>query len=107
MFYEKPGRDALNYCLTEEAAAGLRQGYFFYDALTDLTFAHNDIILNQHDIRETEAMLRDILKDVSLGTHAPFIQLMTHEQYFYADYPDYRPVFLEVALQRCDSYAAI
>lgn len=95
MFYEKTGREALHYHLSPDEAEKLRRGEFVYDAQTGLTFAHNDIILNQHGLGETEAIIENIIQNVERGQHTPFIQLMTHEQYFYEDYAAWQPDFEE------------
>lgn len=95
MFYEKTGREALHYHLSPDEAEKLRRGEFVYDAQTGLTFAHNDIILNQHGLGETEAIIENIIQNVERRQHTPFIQLMTHEQYFYEDYAAWQPDFEE------------
>lgn len=95
MFYEKPGREALHYFLPPAETDKLRRGEFLYDAQTDMIFAHNDIILNQHGMGDIEDFMVDIIEKVKQEIHVPFIQLMTHEQYFYEDYPDYQRDFEE------------
>lgn len=93
MFYDKPGRDALHYYIPCSKWERLRCGEFYMDKETDLRFARNDLILNQHSFSSIMQELQRLDELVEEGQHAPFLQLMTHEQYFYPDYTDYQPDF--------------
>lgn len=91
MFYDLSGKDALHYYLPASKWPSLRSGQFYDDPHTKLRFAHNDLILNQHNIASLTMELEHINSLVGSGKHAGFLQVMTHEQYFYADYVDYQP----------------
>ena len=95
MFYSREGREALHYHLPPSEWNDLRSGSFYLDQRTGMCFAHNDLILNQHSLSSALQQLRELDGLVAKRVHVPFVQLMTHEQYFYPGYQDYQPDFEE------------
>lgn len=87
-FYPIAGRNALNYCLTQEQTKEMEHTSFYYDQNTEILFVRNDAILNKLSLEEIVPVLEK-------RKSQPFIQIMIHEQYFYADYDQYQPDFAE------------
>ncbi len=93
MFYARTYPDSLSYYLPDSRWPLLRQGLIYHDPTIDMSFAHNDLVLNQHENTSIHRFLLHLDSMIAQNTHAPFIQLMIHEQYFYEDYCDYQPDF--------------
>lgn len=87
MFYPIGGRESLSYYLTPDQAAELRRHRIWRDIETDLVFACNSLILNKMACAEIVPTLDQL--------QLSFYHVMTHEQYFYPDYPAYQPDFEE------------
>lgn len=112
MFYDSAGREGLHYYLPPAIWPALRRGEFYLDPQTDLFFAHNDLILNQIPCDEIPSHLARLNGEVMRCARAGFLQLMTHEQYFYPNYFAYQPDFekkLCVALEylRAENYVSV
>ncbi|MFR4351837.1 MAG: hypothetical protein ACLT3H_09250 [Roseburia sp.] len=95
MFYDKAGKEGLHYYLPPSKWDSLRRGTFYTDPETNLLFAHNDIILNQKDRDAVIQTLKGLDTLIVQNEHTHFVQLMTHEQYFYPDYINYQSDFEE------------
>lgn len=92
MFYNKTGRDALKYYLTEKQMLILRERSFYKDSETNMIFARNDMVINQISISNLVPILEATINHQNQDN---FIQIMIHEQYFYSDYKDFQPDFAD------------
>jgi hypothetical protein len=75
------------YYLDETRCALWAETGFLFDGETGLRFRRNDLILNKVSLEAIPSLLEDIQANPKGDG---IIQIMNHEQYFYADYPDYQ-----------------
>lgn len=88
MFFDKDGPEALNYSLDSKASALMREKDILHDKATGIVYVRNHAIIDRFTQLELPVLMQ------SLQTKS-FVQLMTHEQYFYSDYIHYQPDFAD------------
>lgn len=99
-FDETPdGKPFVAYHYPAEFTRHIRLRDFWKDNGLDVIFSKYDAVLNKYrHFSEIQPVLNRIISDPHTGG---FMELLTHEQYFYEDYKAYIPEYPEILLNTC------
>lgn len=99
-FDESPdGKSFVSYHYPAEFTRHIRQRDFWKDNNLDIIFSKYDIVLNK--FKQTDKMLTELKKIKSNPHTGGFMELLTHEQYYYDDYQSYIPEYSNIVLAAC------
>lgn len=100
-FGESPdGKSFVSYHYPSEFARHVCKRDFWKDYELDVIFSKYDIVLNKFNT--TDEMISELKKIKSDPHTGGFIELLTHEQYFYDDYKSYIPEYSNILLNACE-----
>jgi len=85
--FDENGEPDISYYLNKEQVLHATRRDFWVDNQEDIIFVKDDIILDQVPLEQIERHMEEI---TAAENHC-FHYLLVHEQYFYPDYPRYRP----------------
>lgn len=92
--FDAQGNTLVSYHLTPEQVTYAKTREGLYDADEDMVLTRLDFVLN--DLALTADRVEPLLDELCLRPHeGRLIQMVIHEQYFYADYFNYEPDFAE------------
>jgi len=98
MELDRLGRPSVSYGLSVERVLQTQRYGFWKDEKSDMIYGKIDVVMNAHSPRRIVEILEKQHADHPMRG---FVEIMIHEQYFYADYCNYEPDYEERIEEGC------